>query len=94
VLVYDAVLMWLMFVTSEYPIEPFVVPLAALNPVDLARIMVMLQIDLAAMMGYSGAVYKSFFGSAAGMAMAAAILSLWVVLPAWGGFRVFGKKDL
>ncbi|HOY29433.1 MAG TPA: ABC transporter permease, partial [Flavobacteriales bacterium] len=61
VLVYDALLLWLMFMTSEYPVEPFVVPLAALDPIDLARILVMLEIDLAAMMGYSGAVYKSFF---------------------------------
>lgn len=94
VLVYDAVLMWLMFTTSDYPVEPFVVPLAALNPIDLARILVMLEIDLAAMMGYSGAVYKSFFGSAAGMGMAAAILLLWVLLPTWGAFRVFRRKDL
>ena len=35
-----------------------------------------------------------FFGSAAGMAMAAAILLLWVLLPTWGAFRVFRKKDL
>ncbi len=94
VLVYDAVLMWLMFTTSDYPVEPFVVPLAALNPIDLARILVMLEIDLAAMMGYSGAVYKSFFGSAAGMTMAGAILVLWVLLPTWGAFRVFRRKDL
>lgn len=92
VLVYDALLLWLMFMTSEYPVEPFVVPLAALDPIDLARILVMLEIDLAAMMGYSGAVYKSFFGSATGMAMAALILVLWILLPAWGALRAFRKR--
>lgn len=94
VLVYDAVLMWLMFTTSDYPVEPFVVPLAALNPIDLARILVMLEIDLAAMMGYSGAVYKSFFGGAAGMGMAGIVLLLWCLLPTWRAFRSFRNKDL
>lgn len=94
VLVYDAVLMWLMFATSDYPVEPFVVPFAAFNPIDLARILVMLEIDLAAMMGYSGAVYKSFFGSGAGMGMAGIVLLLWVVVPTWWALRLFRNKDL
>lgn len=94
VLVYDALLMGLMFALSDYPIEPFVVPIAGANPIDLARIMVMLEVDLAAMMGYSGAIYKNFFGSGPGMAVAALILLLWMAVPAWRGFVVFGKKDL
>ena len=93
VLVYDAVLMGLMFALSDHPIEPFVVPLAGANPIDLARILVMLEVDLAAMMGYSGAIYKNFFGSTAGMGVAALIL-LWVAIPVWRGFVVFRKKDL
>ncbi len=94
VLVYDAVLMGLMFALSDYPIEPFVVPLAGANPIDLARILVMLEVDLAAMMGYSGAIYKNFFGSGVGMLVAGLILLAWVALPAWRGFVVFRKKDL
>ncbi len=94
VLVYDALLMWGMFAFSDYPIEPFIVPLAGLNPIDLARIMVMLEIDLAAMMGYSGAIYKNFFGSTMGMVVAGLILLLWVGLPALFSFRVFRRKDL
>jgi Cu-processing system permease protein len=94
ILVFDALLMWLMFTFSDYPIEPFIVPIAGINPVDLARIMVMLQVDLAAMMGYSGAIYKNFFGSTGGTAVAAAIMSLWVLIPAALAFRVFRYKDL
>jgi len=94
VMVYDAGLMALMFSLSEYPIEPFVVPLAGANPIDLARILVMLEVDLAAMMGYSGAIYKNFFGSTMGMVVAASILVFWVAVPCWRGFVVFRKKDL
>ncbi|MBL7982583.1 MAG: ABC transporter permease subunit [Flavobacteriales bacterium] len=94
VLVYDALLMWAMFTLSDYPIEPFVVPLAGINPIDLARIMVMLQVDLAAMMGYSGAIYKNFFGSVGGTVVAALILLLWIAIPVLLAFRVFKRKDL
>lgn len=94
VLVYDALLMSLMFALNDYPIEPFVVPLAALNPIDMGRILVMLQVDLAAMMGYSGAVYKSFFGSAGGISVAFGVMMLWVVIPTLFSFRTFQRKDL
>lgn len=94
VLVYDALLMSLMFALNDYPIEPFVVPLAALNPIDMGRILVMLQVDLAAMMGYSGAVYRSFFGSAGGISVAFGVMMLWVVIPTLFSFRTFQRKDL
>jgi Cu-processing system permease protein len=94
VLVYDAVLLWIMFAFSEYPIEPLIVPLAALDPIDLARIMVMLKVDLAAMMGYSGAVYEQFFGTLAGIGIALAALLVWIAVPSSLAFRAFRRKDL
>ncbi len=94
VLVYDALLMGLMFAFSDRPIEPLVVPLAALNPIDLARIAVMLRVDLAAMMGYSGAIYKEFFGSTAGIVVAMGVMLLWMAWPTLWAFRVFRRKDL
>lgn len=94
VMVYDAVLLWIMFAFSDYPIEPLIVPLAALDPIDLARIMVMLKVDLAAMMGYSGAVYEKFFGAATGVLIALTALSAWVAVPSAFAFRAFRKKDL
>lgn len=94
VLIYDALLMALMFGFSDLPIEPLVVPLAALNPIDLARISVMLRVDLAAMMGYSGAVYKDLFGSTLGILIAITVMLLWVVWPTVLAFRAFRRKDL
>ncbi len=93
VLVYDAVLLWIMFAFSDYPIEPWIVPLAALDPIDLGRIMVLLKVDLAAMLGYSGAVYEKFFGNVQGIAVAMLALGAWVALPAAAAFRAFRKKD-
>lgn len=94
VLVYDSLLLWLMFSFSDRPIEPVIVPLAALNPIDLSRILVMLKIDLAALLGYTGAVYQQFFGSAGGMLLSFAALCIWTALPAWSANRAFVRKDL
>ncbi len=94
VLVYDSLLLWLMFSFSDRPIEPVIVPLAALNPIDLSRILIMLKIDLAALLGYTGAVYQQFFGGAGGMLVSFVALLLWMLLPAWGAVRAFARKDL
>ncbi len=94
VMVWDAVLLWFMYAFSDRPIEPMIVPLAALNPIDLARILIMLRIDLSALLGYTGAVYRDFFGSAGGMLVAFGELLLWTVLPAWAAVRSFRRKDL
>ncbi|MBK9273687.1 MAG: ABC transporter permease subunit [Flavobacteriales bacterium] len=94
VLVYDALLMALLFAFSDRPIEPFVLPVAALNPIDLARIAVTIQVDLAAMLGYSGAVYKDLLGSGPGIALALSLMVLWIAWPTLAAFRVFRRKDL
>lgn len=93
-LVYDALLLWVMFAFSDRPIEPVIVPLAALDPIDLARILVMLKIDLAALLGYTGAVYQKFFGSTGGMLLSFLLLLLWIAWPGWSALRIFSRKDL
>lgn len=94
VLVWDALLLWIMYSFSDRPIEPLIVPLAALNPIDLSRILIMLKIDLAALMGYTGAVYRDFFGSTGGMLASFAALVLWALLPCLAAVRGFQRKDL
>lgn len=94
VLVYDSLLLWIMFTFSDRPIEPLIVPLAALNPIDLSRMLIMLQVDLAALLGYTGAVYQQFFGGTGGMLVSFAALLAWIAVPLWRAHRVFATKDL
>jgi Cu-processing system permease protein len=93
-LLYDTFLLWVMFTFSDRPIEPLIIPLAALNPIDLSRILIMLRIDLAALLGYTGAVYQQFFGSGGGMLASAAALLLWAAVPTMLATRAFARKDL
>ena len=85
---------WTVHRSRTAPIEPLIVPLAALDPIDLGRIMVLLKVDLAAMMGYSGAVYEQFFGTLRGIVVALAALMVWVALPSLFAFRAFRREDL
>ena len=93
-LIYDGLVLLILFSFSDYPMEKFTLLLSALNPVDLARISIMLKMDVSALMGYTGALYKDFFGSGTGVLFTAGIMLLWIVLPLWWALRVFKKKDL
>ena len=93
-LIYDGLVLLILFSFSEYPMEKFTLLLSALNPIDLGRILVMLKMDVSALMGYTGALYESFFGSATGILFTVGIMLLWIVLPLWWALRSFKQKDL
>ena len=93
-LIYDGLLLWVVYTFSDYPLEKITLTLIAFNPVDLARIIMLLQLDISALMGYTGAFYKSFFGSHMGLLFSSSILLVWIALPLWLAMRIFSRKDL
>ena len=84
----------ILFTFSDYPMEKATLALAALNPIDLGRIFIMLKMDISALMGYTGALYKQFFGSAQGILFTTAIMLAWIIAPLLIALRMFRKKDL
>ena len=93
-LLFDGVVLFLIFQFADYPIEKIMVGITALNPIDLARILILLHLDVSAMMGYTGAIFKNFFGNQVGIIAAFTILLLWVAVPFLISLRKFRKKDL
>jgi Cu-processing system permease protein len=93
-LLFDGIVLFLLFQFGDYPVEKPMVFVSALNPIDLARIMILLHLDVSAMMGYTGAIFRDFFGSTAGIGMAALILLAWVIWPYMLSVRIFRKSDL
>lgn len=93
-LIYDGFLLWFVYAFSDYPLEKITLTLIALNPVDLARVIMLLQLDISALMGYTGAFYKAFFGSNTGIILSTALLALWIAIPCYLSLRIFSKKDL
>lgn len=92
-ILYDGLVLMLVFTFGDYPLEKFVIAVSMLNPIDMARIMVMLEFDVSALMGYTGAVFNRFFGSSMGIITASGMLAIWLAVPMWFGLRVFEKKD-
>jgi Cu-processing system permease protein len=90
---YDGIVLLLISIFSDYPLEKPLLGLMAANPVDLARVALLLRFDAAALLGYTGAVMKEFFGGLKGTFIAATLLAIWAVLPAAIGLRAFGRKD-
>lgn len=93
-LIYDSLVLLILFSFSDYPLEKITLLLSALNPIDLGRIFIMLKMDISALMGYTGALYKDFFGSGTGILFTTGIMLLWIILPLWLAVRKFRKKDL
>lgn len=93
-LIYDGLLLWIIYSFSDYPLEKLTLTLIAFNPIDLARIIMLLQLDISALMGYTGAFYKNFFGSNLGILFSLVLLMLWVLWPILFAMRIFNKKDL
>ena len=91
--VYDAGVLFAATAFADYPLERPMLGLMLANPIDLARVVLLLRFDVSALMGYTGAVLKSFFGSAGGFAIAAAALAAWVGVPMLAGARAFARKD-
>ena len=93
-LIYDGLVLLILFTFSDYPLEKLTLVLSALNPIDLARIFIMLKMDVSALMGYTGATYKDFFGSGTGTLFTSGIMLLWVFIPVWLALKSFKKKDM
>lgn len=92
-LLYDGAVLLAVLLFSEYPLERALLGLMFANPIDLARVLLLLQMDTSALMGYTGAVFERFFGGAGGRAAATAALTCWVTVPVLLGMRQFRKHD-
>lgn len=92
-IVYDGIVLFILAVMSDYPLEHATLAMMMANPIDIARVGLLLRFDTSAMMGYTGAVFLKFFGGTMGMAITIAALTLWVSAPIALGMRVFQRKD-
>jgi Cu-processing system permease protein len=93
-LLFDGLALFILFQFQDYPMEKAMVVMSGLNPIDLGRILILLKMDISALMGYSGAIFKDSFGSGPGFVFALVIMFLWVIVPNWLSLRKFTRKDL
>lgn len=90
---YDGLLLLVAVTFSAYPLEGPMIALGALNPISLARVLLLLQLDVAALLGYTGAAVERFFGSGLGTVLSLGALLAWVAGPLALAYHRFARKD-
>ena len=91
--IYDGILMIALITFSDYPLDRFALAASMLNPIDLSRIMILLQLDISALLGYTGALFQKFFQGSTGLVISVIALMFWCISPIALLIRKAIKKD-
>lgn len=91
--IYDGFILFISFAFQDYPLEKLLLVLTILNPIDLARITILTKLDTAAMLGVTGAIFKTFLEGASGNIIAFCMIILWIIAPLLVAYRKFIRKD-
>jgi len=91
--IYDGLFIISLLVFNDYPLDKFSLIATMFNPIDLSRILILLKLDISALLGYTGAIFKQFFGTNLGLFSSIFALSLWVIFPVFRINRKLKKKD-
>lgn len=91
--VYDGLFLLSLILFEEYPLDSFSLIATMFNPIDLSRTLILLKLDISALLGYTGAVFKQFFGTSRGLVISLLMLVLWTVLPIWRLSYMAKRKD-
>ena len=92
-LVYDGLVLVLVAMLADWPLERPLLGLMLANPIDVTRVLLLLRFDAGAVMGYTGAVFARVFQGPAGLVVAGTALVAWAAVPAALGLRAFRRKD-
>jgi len=90
---YDGLFLLSLFIFEDYPLDTFAIGATMLNPIDLSRILIMLQFDISALLGYTGAVFSKFFGNSFGFVLALGCALIWIIGPVFLINRLSKNKD-
>jgi len=91
--IYDGIFLMSLLYFEDYPLDKFSLAATMLNPVDLSRVLILLNLDISALLGYTGAVFQKFFGTNFGLMLSSALLFLWVLLPTFFIWKIAKRKD-
>lgn len=90
---YDGIFLILLIIFRDYPLENLSLSAIVLNPIDLARTLILLKLDISALFGYTGAVFEKFLGNLNGMLIASTLLLFWIMGPVFAFMRTAARKD-
>jgi len=91
--IYDGIFLISLVMFNDYPLDKFSLMATMFNPIDLSRILILLKLDISALLGYTGAVFRKFFGTNIGMVLSMSVLVFWVIIPVLRMNLKLRKKD-
>lgn len=91
--IYDGLFLLSLIAFETYPLDNFSLAAIMVNPIDLSRTLILLKLDISALLGYTGAVFKSFFGTNKGILLSGLVLLFWAVWPIVTLLRKAQRKD-
>ena len=80
-IIYDGIFLMSLILFEDYPLDKLSLIGTMLNPIDLSRTLILLKLDISALLGYTGAVFKQFFGTNYGLTVSFIMMIVWVVIP-------------
>jgi Cu-processing system permease protein len=80
-IIYDGIFLMSLILFEDYPLDKLSLIGTMLNPIDLSRTLILLKLDISALLGYTGAVFKQFFGTNYGLTISFIMLIVWIILP-------------
>jgi Cu-processing system permease protein len=92
-IIYDGIFLMSLILFEDYPLDKLSLVGTMLNPIDLSRTLILLKLDISALLGYTGAVFKQFFGTNFGLFISFFSLIIWVILPVTRIMYKSRKKD-
>jgi len=92
-IIYDGLFLMSLILFEDYPLDKLSLFGTMLNPIDLSRTLILLKLDISALLGYTGAVFKKFFGTDFGLILSLLMLTVWVILPVLRITHKSKKKD-
>ena len=90
---YDGFFLAALLVFADFPLENFAISAILFNPIDMARVLMIFQLDFSALMGYTGAVFERFFGQTNGSLLIILVFLFWFILILSLMNRSLKKKD-
>jgi Cu-processing system permease protein len=91
--IYDGIFLISLVYFEQYPLDVFSLTAVMLNPIDLGRTLMLLKLDISALLGYTGAIFKKFFGTNLGSTISFIVLIIWSLIPILGIVWKSNKKD-
>lgn len=90
---YDGIFLMSLIIFEQYPLETASIFGSLLNPIDLSRTLILLKLDISALLGYTGAVFRKFFGTNMGELISILSLLFWTAIPLLGIIRKSKRQD-